>query len=60
MNAVAYYANIIATPIFFIVVLVKNMYRLNKQAIRWSVSETSAALASNRRYFKNQKHKEQE
>jgi hypothetical protein len=52
MNTVLYYLNLTLLPLFFTVVLVKNVYNLTKQAFRWSVSETMNAYRSNRRVFK--------
>jgi hypothetical protein len=52
MNTVLYYLNLTLMPLLFVVILVKNVYNLTKQAFRWSVSETMNAYRSNRRVFK--------
>ena len=52
MKKVLYYLNVAILPLYFIVALVSNMFKLTKQAISWSVSETKSAYQSNRRYYK--------
>jgi hypothetical protein len=52
MNTVLYYLNLTFLPLLFLVILVQNVYKMLKQAIRWSVYETKQAYRSNRRVFK--------
>ena len=52
MNKALYYINLLALPVFFIVSFTMNMYKMTKQAFRWSVSETKSAYQGNRRHFK--------
>lgn len=51
-NTAMYYLNLLALPLLFIAFLIANMYKLNKQAVRWTMSETANAYESNRRCFK--------
>ena len=46
-----YYIQLTLMPVFFIMVLTKNSYKLMKQAWRWSVSETMEAYRSHRRVY---------
>ena len=46
-----YYVQLILIPVFFLVVLAKNSYKLMKQAFSWSVAETRDAYRSNRRFY---------
>ena len=52
MNNALYYVNLMLMPVYFIMVFTMNMYKLTKQAWRWSVNDTKSAYHSNRRYFK--------
>jgi hypothetical protein len=51
MKTILYTLNLTILPLFFLVVLTKNLYTLTKQAIQWSVSQTKSAYQSNRRYY---------
>jgi hypothetical protein len=46
-----YYIQLTLLPVFFVMVLTKNTYKLMKQAFRWSVSETMEAYRSHRRVY---------
>jgi len=46
-----YYIQLTLMPVFFVLVLAKNSYKLMKQAVRWSISETQAAYRSHRRVY---------
>lgn len=46
-----YYIQLTLMPVFFVLVLTKNVYKLMKQAWRWSVSETQAVYRSHRRAY---------
>jgi hypothetical protein len=53
MNKIYYYANVlIGVPLLFIVAFSMNMWKLTKQAFRWSVAETKSAYQENRRHYK--------
>ena len=52
MNRLSYYANLLLMPLFFVVVFVRNMWRLSKQAYRWSIVETKSGYYENRRAHK--------
>jgi hypothetical protein len=51
MNKALYYANLLILPVFFALAFVMNLYKLTKQAWRWSVNETKDAYRSNRRHY---------
>jgi hypothetical protein len=51
MNKALYYINLPLLPAFFAVSFALNMYKLTKQAFRWSVSETKDTYRSNRRHY---------
>jgi hypothetical protein len=46
-----YYIQLTLLPVFFIMVLAKNTYKLMKQSVRWSVNETKEAYRSHRRVY---------
>ena len=46
-----YYIQLTLMPVFFIMVLTKNTYKLMKQAWHWSFSETREAYRSHRRVY---------
>jgi hypothetical protein len=46
-----YYIQLTLMPVFFIMVLTKNTYKMLKQAWSWSISETMAAYRSHRRVY---------
>lgn len=51
MNNFLYYIQLTLMPLLFIVVFTKNSYKLMKQALRWSISETMEAYRSHRRVY---------
>lgn len=46
-----YYIQLTLIPLFFLLVLTKNVYKLMKQAFCWSISETQSAYRSHRRVY---------
>jgi hypothetical protein len=46
-----YYIQLTLLPVFFVMVLTKNTYKLMKQSFQWSVSETMEAYRSHRRVY---------
>lgn len=53
MNKFLYYANLIfVAPFLFMVILMINLYKMNKQAIRFTMSQFRDDYKAARRYYK--------
>lgn len=50
-NTILYFANLALLPLVCVVFFAVNMFKLTRQAIRWTVSDITSSYHANRRYY---------